>query len=153
MSLSAHNFLNSGYFHKIFGKYFQKSSFYFKVFTAAFIFLELQPISWWANSFLKLTLKHTSKYNSWEDLQRYKLKRRSNFNPIKFSALFHWKGIYKNVYKGLHKETENNWNSRSSRPGVFCKKSFLRNLAKFTGKHLRQSLFFNEVAGLIKLDA
>ena len=28
------------------------------------------------------------------------------------------------------------------------KKSVLRNFAKFTGKHLGQSLFFNKVAGL-----
>ena len=34
---------------------------------------------------------------------------------------------------------------RSSRPEVFCKKSVFR---KFTGKHLRQSRFFNKVAGL-----
>ena len=37
---------------------------------------------------------------------------------------------------------------RSSRPEVFCKKGVLRNIAKFTGKHLCQSLFFNKVAGL-----
>ena len=37
---------------------------------------------------------------------------------------------------------------RSSPPEVFCKKRFLRNFAKFTGKHLCQSLFFNKVAGL-----
>ena len=37
--------------------------------------------------------------------------------------------------------------SRSSRPEVFCKRGVLRNLVKFTGKHLRQSLF------LIKLQA
>ena len=36
----------------------------------------------------------------------------------------------------------------SSRPEVFCKKSVLRNFAKFSGKHLCQSLFFNKVAGL-----
>ena len=36
---------------------------------------------------------------------------------------------------------------RSRRPYVFCKKGVLRNFAKFTGKHLCQSLFFNEVAG------
>ena len=36
---------------------------------------------------------------------------------------------------------------RSSRPDVFCKKGILRNFAKFTGKHLCQSLF------LIKLQA
>ena len=29
---------------------------------------------------------------------------------------------------------------------MFCKKDVLRNFAKFTGKHLCQSLFFNKVA-------
>ena len=28
---------------------------------------------------------------------------------------------------------------------VFCKKGVLRNFAKFTGKHLRESLFFNKI--------
>ena len=37
---------------------------------------------------------------------------------------------------------------RSSRPDVFCEKGVLRNFAKFTGKHLCQSLFLNKVAGL-----
>ena len=37
---------------------------------------------------------------------------------------------------------------RSSRLDVFCKKCVLRNFAKFTGKHLCQSVFFNKVAGL-----
>ena len=37
---------------------------------------------------------------------------------------------------------------RSSRLEVFCKKGVLRNFAKFTGKHLCQSLFFNKVACL-----
>ena len=32
---------------------------------------------------------------------------------------------------------------RSSRPEVLYKKGVLRNFAKFTGKHLCQSLFFN----------
>ena len=36
---------------------------------------------------------------------------------------------------------------RSNRPEVLCKNGVLRNFAKFTGKHLRQSLF------LIKLQA
>ena len=31
---------------------------------------------------------------------------------------------------------------RSSRLDVFCKKVVLKNFAKFTGKHLCQSLFF-----------
>ena len=34
------------------------------------------------------------------------------------------------------------------RPEVFCKNVFLRNLAKFTEKDLRQSLFYNKAAGL-----
>ena len=34
----------------------------------------------------------------------------------------------------------------SSRPEVFCNKVVLRNLAKSTGRHLCQSLFFNIVA-------
>ena len=40
---------------------------------------------------------------------------------------------------------------RSCRPKVFCKKDILRNFAKFTGKHLCQSLFFNKAAGLRQL--
>ena len=36
--------------------------------------------------------------------------------------------------------------NRSSRPEVFCEKGVLRNFAKFTGKQLCQSLFFNRVA-------
>ena len=39
-------------------------------------------------------------------------------------------------------------NTRSSLPEVFCRKGVLRNFAKFTGKQLCQSLFFNKVAGL-----
>ena len=38
--------------------------------------------------------------------------------------------------------------TRSSRSEVFCKKGVPINFAKFTGKHLCQSLFPNKVAGL-----
>ena len=41
-------------------------------------------------------------------------------------------------------------NNRSSPPEEFYKKGVVKNFAKFTGKHLRQSLFLNKVAGLIK---
>ena len=34
---------------------------------------------------------------------------------------------------------------RSRRPEVLCKKGFLKNFIRFTGKHLCQSLFFKEV--------
>ena len=40
---------------------------------------------------------------------------------------------------------------RSSRSKVFCKKGVLTNFAKFTGKHLCQSLFFNKVPGRLQL--
>ena len=36
---------------------------------------------------------------------------------------------------------------KSSRAEVLCKNCVFRNFAKFTGKHLCQSLFFNKVAG------
>ena len=36
-------------------------------------------------------------------------------------------------------------------PGGLLRKGVLRNFAKFTGRHLYQSLFFNKVAGLPKL--
>ena len=38
--------------------------------------------------------------------------------------------------------------SGRSRSEVFCKKGFLKDFAKFTGKHLRQGLFLIKVAGL-----
>ena len=37
---------------------------------------------------------------------------------------------------------------RVSRWETFCKKGVLKNFAKFTGKHLYRSLFFNKVLGL-----
>ena len=36
---------------------------------------------------------------------------------------------------------------RNSCSKVFCKPAVLKNIAKFTGKHLRRSLFFNKVIG------
>ena len=38
--------------------------------------------------------------------------------------------------------------NRSSPPKMSCKKGVLKSFAKFTGKHLYQSLFFNKVVGL-----
>ena len=37
---------------------------------------------------------------------------------------------------------------KSSRAKVFCEKGAPKNFAKFTGKHLCQSLLFNKVTGL-----
>ena len=50
------------------------------------------------------------------------------------------------LHRTLTRKTSFRHESRSSRPEVFCKKGVLRNFAKFTGKHLCQSLFFNKVA-------
>ena len=36
----------------------------------------------------------------------------------------------------------------SRRPEVFCRKAVLKNFAKYTGKHLCQSLLFNKVSSL-----
>ena len=36
---------------------------------------------------------------------------------------------------------------RSNRPEVFCRRGVPGNFAKFTGKHLSQSFFFNKVVG------
>ena len=41
-----------------------------------------------------------------------------------------------------------NSKNRSSHPDLFCKKDIFKNFAKFTGKHLSYSLFFNKVEGL-----
>ena len=48
----------------------------------------------------------------------------------------------------LSEATDRVVGNRSSRQEVFCNKDVLKNLTKFTGKHLCQSLFFNKVAGL-----
>ena len=62
--------------------------------------------------------------------------------------------VFKDTYFEKHLGTAASKNQhlsgkfRSSRLEVFCKKGVLRHFAEFTGKQLRQSLFFNKVAGL-----
>ena len=52
------------------------------------------------------------------------------------------KVIYENVEKKtLISQAYLRLTDRSSRPEVFCKKGVLRHFAKFTRKHLCQSLF------------
>ena len=53
---------------------------------------------------------------------------------------------YLNCRKIIIEETIKNFMQKKP-PEVFCKKGVLKNLSKFTGKHLCQSLFFNKVAG------
>ena len=56
----------------------------------------------------------------------------------KYRHLFSW--CFKIKIKGFQKY-------RNNHPEVFYKKGVFRNFAKFTGKHLCQDLFFNNVAG------
>ena len=44
------------------------------------------------------------------------------------------------------------WYLQKQPQEVFYKKDILRNFTKFTGNHQCQSLFFNKVAGLNKVD-
>ena len=60
-----------------------------------------------------------------------------------FILLFLW-GLHE-VFSICHTATDYHW-SEPATCSVW--KGVLRNLAKFTGKHLWQSLFFNKVAGL-----
>ena len=62
-------------------------------------------------------------------------------SPI-FTQMFFWKDniLITRVGKSSRTETHKH---RSSRPEMFCKKDVLRNFAKFTGKHLCQSLSFS----------
>ena len=57
------------------------------------------------------------------------------------------KHSYQNVAKLLFVK---HMHYRNSRPEVFCKKGVPKNFAKFTGKYLWQSPFFNKVATLLK---
>ena len=74
-------------------------------------------------------------------------------NPRKISAENRWIITLQNNSKclllnGKQSHTRNrSVYYRSSRPEVFCKKGVLRNFAKFTGKRLCQSVFFDKVTG------
>ena len=65
----------------------------------------------------------------------------SRFQLLKCSQF--WK-----VFKKTIRLSNQLYADRSSCPEAFYEKVVLRNFAKFTGKHVYQSLFFNNVAGL-----
>ena len=56
-----------------------------------------------------------------------------------------------NKFADLKSEILLNKRLQRSRLEVFYKKDILRNFAKLTGKHLRQRVFFNKIAGLLQL--
>ena len=64
--------------------------------------------------------------------------------------------LHKRIWVGLHRllrsltyrlngVEKHNFQWRSSHPEVFCKKGVLRNIVKFTGKHLCQNLFLTQL--------
>ena len=67
----------------------------------------------------------------------------------RFLIFFNMKMSAKSNKVELSDELIDMWKEEQS-PEVFCKKGVLRKFAKFTGKHLCQSLFLNTIAGLAK---
>ena len=80
-----------------------------------------------------------------------------------YPIICYYQGFVDNVYKKLDFIFSEDFNTRfcllvveeqgiiicrSSRLDIIYKESVLKNLAKFTGKNLCRSLFFNKVAGL-----
>ena len=52
---------------------------------------------------------------------------------------------FKEYFPSKHPNINFFHRDRSNHPEVFCKKCVLKDFAKFTGKYLPQSLFFNKV--------
>ena len=82
----------------------------------------------------------TGKYNNLHkhypcDIDRKKNQRYLNLQFFTFEQQVKMKIIHAIIYRSSHRRC-------SVKKGVF------KNFAKFTGKHLCQSLFFNKVAGL-----
>ena len=73
-----------------------------------------------------------------------------SFKIIQFCFRFLPRGVERLLTRKHWREKKGNFILRNSdrinRPDVFCTKGVLRNLKKFTGKYLCQSLFFNKVA-------
>ena len=126
-SLSAHKFPNSGCFYKLLGMQLKKGSVYFYVKK----FIPPLLYSWIYNplpneqiiSLIDAQVQ-LCKYNSWElngaeywgffiaeYLQPNKLKKKFQSYILSFLGFFHWKAVYGNMYEGLHKSSENRWNS------------------------------------------
>ena len=83
------------------------------------------------------------------DNQRFVVRKRHSWNIFEqvVTVAYHLNHKLRTYYYNTDVCKHPN-DYRTGRPEVFRKKGVLRNFAKFTGKHLYQSLFFNEVAGL-----
>ena len=91
---------------------------------------------------------HRGKMPDFQKFFRVRPRNKFSTREIKKSTeddlanILHW---IKNIFTWLIQKTQR---CRNSRPEVFCKKGVLRYFAKFTGKNLCQSLYFNYVTGL-----
>ena len=96
--------------------------------------------------------KTSSKTTSWELLHKFTKSLKWSENYLKYFD-FDLTNTRKNkilfVLQTVHFYDKPivSFSFRSSRSEVFCEQGVLKNFAKFTGKHLRQSLFFDKVAG------
>ena len=89
-------------------------------------------------------MRNCNQYHYFFSLKKYVLSQKKGLQKRGGSSAFPSKLFFKKNWSQNHIFTH----CRSSRREMFCKKGVLRNLAKFTEKHLWQSLFFNKVAGL-----
>ena len=103
------------------------------------------------NLFVKICVPKERKRNffSWKVNQRLKLfnslfEKAANFPQTFLYNFLHVKPLRRLFSKIFLRDLVT---SRCSRLEVFCRKDVLKNFAKFTGKHLCKSLFFNNVAG------
>ena len=73
----------------------------------------------------------------------FMLERDHSFSTFaKFSENFFWNNV------SFLENFGNVLNAEAATGYMFCKKGVFKNFAKFTGKHVSQSLYFNKVAGL-----
>ena len=91
-------------------------------------------------------MRNCNQYHYFFSLKKYVLSQKKGLQKRGGSSAFPSKLFFKKNWSQNHIFTH----CRNSRREMFCKKGVLRNLAKFTGKHLWQSLFFNKVKDLIE---
>ena len=71
-----------------------------------------------------------------------------SFNIKKvYLLIINW-NIFHDVFERVVQQCNRNMTKHNVIKNIFCKKDVLKNFAKFTGKYLFQSLFFNKVSGL-----
>ena len=71
------------------------------------------------------------------------------FSMMQLKRSWDKRGFHRSSFNRQN-STVHNCNYRSSHPEVLCKKDILKNLAKFSEKHMCHNLILNKVAGLAK---